>query len=158
MGGLRNVKQQDVQLPNYTWEGTKFEWLEHTKRQNINPLATPFCHPTSSIGYTSKINARKNECCTKLRLHKLISSFSLTSGKSENSLIALMPFFPLKIILRQIRQIRSWFLLNFTYEFWPEIIYKENEMGKQNKQVAKFVNKTKENIYFISTISTGSSK
>ena len=46
----------------------------------------------------------------------------------------------------------------FTYEFWPEIIYKENEMGKQNKQVAKFVNKTKENIYFISTISTGSSK
>ena len=27
-------------------------------------------------------------------------------------------------------------------------------MGKQNKQAAKFVNKTKENIYFVSIIST----
>lgn len=30
-----------------------------------------------------------------------------TSGKSENSLIALMPFFPLKIILTRITRIRS---------------------------------------------------
>ena len=62
----------------YKRRDKNFQWLTHTKRQNNNPLATPFCHPTSSsIGYTAEINARNDERCAKLRIHGLTSSFSL---------------------------------------------------------------------------------